>query len=853
MLRRSNWRRGSFARGSDASRTGTGLDRIVDIIKSDHGLARQTDAGDINQGAKAADALNQIIVDLIGRTGAHADGWITVEELTEINRLIRGNATLLKRWTDLHGDDEGDQVSGYHFVQGNGATTRFFGQNLVDTVGDGIYHLGFEIRDGRFLNEDGDANASLSDVATWLNFFYGKAPIVLGDEAANTINGDERAEQLNAGGGNDSISAGGGNDLVYGGWGSDSVRGGEGNDLIYGGFGNDNLEGGFGDDTFRVAGIAGCGFEGYDRYDGGAGKDRIVAYGGKVDIGLAAFGPANGIEIVDASGTGGAVRLLGDWNDNLLDFSATSFIGRLGIDGGGGRDTIIGSAGDDSIEGGSWGDQTLSGGEGNDVLHGGTGTDRLAGGGGGDTFRVTGNVGSAFEGYDSYDGGAGKDRIVAYGGKVDIGLAAFGPANGIEIVDASGSGGAVRLLGDWNDNLLDFSATSFIGKLGIDGGGGRDTIIGSAGDDSIEGGSWGDQTLSGGEGNDVLHGGTGTDRLAGGGGGDTFRVTGNVGSGFEGYDRYDGGAGKDRIVAYGGKVDIGLAAFGPANGIEIVDASGTGGAVRLLGDWNDNLLDFSATSFIGKLSIDGGGGRDTIIGSAGDDSIEGGSWGDQTLSGGEGNDVLHGGTGTDRLAGGGGGDTFRVTGNVGSAFEGYDSYDGGAGRDRIVAYGGKVDIGLAAFGPANGIEIVDASGTGGAVRLLGDWNDNLLDFSATSFIGRLSIDGGGGRDTIIGSAAGDAIFGGHGADVLAGRGGNDTIAGGSGTDSFVFGNAGGRDVVTDFQDGVDHLDFHGTGLGGFKSLKIVATDNGALISWDANEVLLVGVKAADLGASDFTF
>ncbi|WP_287460086.1 calcium-binding protein, partial [Accumulibacter sp.] len=245
--------------------------------------------------------------------------------------------------------------------------------------------------------------------------------------------------------------------------------------------------------------------------------------------------------------------------------------------------------------------------------------------------------------------------------------------------------------------------------------------------------------------------------------------------------------------------------------------------------------------------------RDTIIGSAGDDRIDGGSWGDQTLSGGEGNDVLHGGTGTDRLSGGGGGDTFQVTGNVGSGFEGYDRYDGGAGTDRIVAYGAKVDIGLAAFAPANGVEIVDASGASGAVRLFGDWNDNLLDFSATSFVGKLSIDGGGGRDTIIGTAAGDVIFGGHGADVVDGRGGNDTITGGSGADTFVFGSAWGRDVVNDFQDGLDRLDFRGTVPGGFKSLKIVATDHGASISWAGNEVLLVGVKAADVGAADFIF
>jgi Ca2+-binding RTX toxin-like protein len=156
------------------------------------------------------------------------------------------------------------------------------------------------------------------------------------------------------------------------------------------------------------------------------------------------------------------------------------------------------------------------------------------------------------------------------------------------------------------------------------------------------------QRLGDGDGKDLIYGGTGNDSLAGGDGNDIFRVTGNTDCGFEGYDKYDGGAGRDRIVAYGGKVDIGLTAFGPKNGVETVDASGAAGPVRLLGDWNDNLLDFSATTFVGKVSIDGGGGKDTIIGSAGADNIDGGSWGDQVLSGGEGNDVLHGGTGTDQ-------------------------------------------------------------------------------------------------------------------------------------------------------------------------------------------------------------
>ena len=36
-------------------------------------------------------------------------------------------------------------------------------------MADGIYHLGFEMRWGRLLNEDGKTNASILDVASWLD------------------------------------------------------------------------------------------------------------------------------------------------------------------------------------------------------------------------------------------------------------------------------------------------------------------------------------------------------------------------------------------------------------------------------------------------------------------------------------------------------------------------------------------------------------------------------------------------------------------------------------------------------------------------------------------------------------
>jgi hypothetical protein len=53
-------------------------------------------------------------------------------------------------------------------VQNDGASSELPRRNAVNTVADGIYHLGFEIRHNCLLNEDGNKNASLEDVAYWI-------------------------------------------------------------------------------------------------------------------------------------------------------------------------------------------------------------------------------------------------------------------------------------------------------------------------------------------------------------------------------------------------------------------------------------------------------------------------------------------------------------------------------------------------------------------------------------------------------------------------------------------------------------------------------------------------------------
>ncbi|MFN9243266.1 MAG: bluetail domain-containing putative surface protein [Cyanobacteriota bacterium] len=515
---------------SDQSTTGTGLDRIVDTIKLDYGLSRNTSAADINGGAEAANKLNQLILRALAATGVYGDQWLTRSELRKVNQWIKTYDYPL--FLNLHGDDENGEETGFHLVQNDGAETQYFGKNLVNTVADGIYHIGFLIDGENFQNEDGDTNASLSDVSAWLNYFLGSRRVTFGTDGAENFVGNQESEQVLAYGGNDAIDGAGGNDLLDGSWGNDTLLGGAGEDILDGAFDNDLLDGGQDSDTYLVSGTKNGGwssFNGFDIYadSGTSGTDRILAEGvGPVDIGVSTFLASNGIEeIVNGTtqidGTPGTaeVTLLGDWKANSLDFSSVSFLGsNFLIDGGDGNDSITGSALADRIKGGR-------------------DADLLDGKAGSDTYEVSGNgpdwvsgVPYTFHGYDTYqDTGSTSDTdsILATGSSpVDIGLTGFSSSSGIErIINATSGSLLVRLLGDWKANSLDFSSVSFLGSnFLIDGGDGNDSISGSALADRIKGGRDAD-LLDGKAGSDTITGGMNMDQLRGGAGADTFTYT----------------------------------------------------------------------------------------------------------------------------------------------------------------------------------------------------------------------------------------------------------------------------------------------------------------------------------------
>ncbi|WP_299144738.1 calcium-binding protein [uncultured Tateyamaria sp.] len=466
-----------------ATQPAISLETIAEIVETEPGLIANIYPDEIQAGADAARLMNGVIETAIAATGVNADGKLTPGDLYTLSAFIRADAGLYATFLEGHGDDEGNEETGFHLVQGDGGALIFQGRDFVDTVADAIYHVGFAIVDGRFQNEDGNANETVEDIAGWMNYYVNGQNRVYGTEAGETLHSghysfalDAAADEIfQAFGGDDRVWGGLGNDSIYAGAGDDRAGGGDGADRLYGGTGNDHLNGDAGND--RLFGEAGDdtlgGNDGDDRAEGGAGEDRIYGDAGNDTL----RGGADADTV--AGGTGNDYLTGDDGNDRIWgDDGDDRIFGGQGddrADGGAGDDLIYLNAGNDSAWGAD-GDDRISGGAGNDDMGGGTGNDTLLGEAGNDSL-------GGQEGNDLLNGGSGNDTLRG---------------------------------GDDNDRLIgDSGNDSLRGEDGddrISGGRGADDIHGGDGRDTVSGGS-GNDTVSGGNGEDIIMGRAGADLL----------------------------------------------------------------------------------------------------------------------------------------------------------------------------------------------------------------------------------------------------------------------------------------------------------------------------------------------------
>lgn len=196
---------------------------------------------------------------------------------------------------------------------------------------------------------------------------------------------------------------------------------------------------------------------------------------------------------------------------------------------------------------------------------------------------------------------------------------------------------------------------------------------------------------------------------------------------------------------------------------------------------------------------------------------------DQILAG-RGNDTVRAGLGDDMVEAGAGDD--KVFGEAGR-----DNLFGGLGDDQL--RGGTEDDFL--FGEVGNDSIYGDEGNDYARG--GEGNDRIV--------------GGFGADRLYGDAGRDNLKGGEGTDILSDGAGRDVLSGEGGADVFVMSFDRHRDVITDFEDGIDRIDFRSAGAGTeFSDLAITQKGDNVLIAIGRDTLL---VKSASDAILDYQF
>ncbi len=330
--------------------------------------------------------------------------------------------------------------------------------------------------------------------------------------------------------------------------------------------------------------------------------------------------------------------------------------------------TIDGDDGDDDLDGGSGAERFLGGNE-KDSIDGNRGNDIALMGAGDDTF-----VWDPGDGSDVVEGEYGADTML------------FNGANAAERFDMSANGNRLRFFRDLGNITMD---TDDVETVDVEALGGADVV------------TVGDLT-----GTDVTSANVDLEGTPGGGAGDgqpdRVVVTGTNGN--------------DTIAVAGNAAGVavsGLPALVSVRNQEPTDelaVNGSGG--------NDGISATGLAAGTIVLSLDGGGGDDTLAGGPG---IE-------TLLGGDENDTLDGNGGNDVGLMGAGDDTF-----VWDPGDGSDVVEGQAGNDRML------------FNGSNGAEQFDLSANGERLRFFRNLGNITMD---TNDVETVDLRALGGADLV---------------------------------------------------------------------------------------------------------
>jgi Ca2+-binding RTX toxin-like protein len=250
-------------------------------------------------------------------------------------------------------------------------------------------------------------------------------------------------------------------------------------------------------------------------------------------------------------------------------------------------------------------------------------------------------------------------------------------------------------------------------------------------------------------------------------------------------------------------------------------------------------------------------GHNSLYGGAGDDTLTGGDEG-SLLAGGAGNDQLRAGVsnpiGGDTLCGGLGDDTYTVSdlqdvvseNHLGEIAVGADG-----GHDVVISNVFFLTLNTALRADIEDLTIGSGqNGNGNALANTITGSD--LANTLQGLGGHDTVYGGAGNDVILGGLGNDSLVGDAGSDSLNGNEGNDVLVGGGGADKFVFNVNFGNDVITDFEDGIDHVKLVGL-ASNFSELALTQIGKDVQISLAYQTIVMSDTALADLSSADFIF
>jgi len=199
--------------------------------------------------------------------------------------------------------------------------------------------------------------------------------------------------------------------------------------------------------------------------------------------------------------------------------------------------------------------------------------------------------------------------------------------------------------------------------------------------------------------------------------------------------------------------------------------------------------------------------------------------------------LINRGTLTDGVSLGGGDDTLDTRhGTITGAIS------GGAGDDKFFV--SKQTSAIREYDGQGNDEVVST-----ASFKLSDWIEKL------TLIGKKDVNAtGNALDNLINGNRGDnQLFGHDGVDHLIGGRGADILAGGTEADVFLFKRTDGKDVINDFEDGMDRLSIAGVyNQETFDELDIRQAKNDLIVDFgNGNEIRIKDMAMANFTSEDF--